>query len=474
MGILWNASIADLHSFYQDFMFACILLGVTVLEDQPVPILALSSTPPCVKADILSASVALMSSSTTSAIIAKPSAVETFISAACEKEEKMQPSGPSGVEDTPLDKGVMKKLPNISLSQYDILKTGISFEPWSSENSLIISEHLSNPKCFKRDKCLDASAQDRIVSSCPQCHTVAAKGNEGRVESYSSSIDDMKEHHDDSEGEVAIALVDNSLPGDSLLLHEPIKIVITMSSTQTLASDLEDLPCLKVPGTEKSSSDPDSGVAMADQHNKQRNDEQERIPVITFELSENSVGQDCQEANEGLRMLENVTIDTSSNPCSGYESAEPDNIKKEHSEKPSKNHAEISSNPENASENVVATTLHSKNGEQNLGISSYKMGQEKRHARVLSVDSGTDALLSKNSTETVSDKEKLLPTSKSELEAKEGQIPNESNFLEFVSLLESLNTSKATESDCKSESANNKRLIGGEQHAFETTNFLGM
>lgn len=33
-----------------------------------------------------------------------------------------------------------------------------------------------------------------------------------------------------------------------------------------------------------------------------------------------------------------------------------------------------------------------------------------------------------------------MTSSKSDLEAKEGQIPNESNFLEFVSLLGSLST----------------------------------
>lgn len=36
-----------------------------------------------------------------------------------------------------------------------------------------------------------------------------------------------------------------------------------------------------------------------------------------------------------------------------------------------------------------------------------------------------------------------MTTSKSDLEAKEGQIPNESNFLEFVSLLGSLSTRAA-------------------------------
>ncbi|XP_066467539.1 pecanex-like protein 2 [Tiliqua scincoides] len=424
------------------------LKGVMVLDDPPAP--PLSSTSPCVKADILSASMALMSNATTSAIVAKP--METLIgSATSEKEEKVQPSG---IEDTLLDKSVVKKLPNLSLSQYDVLKTGISFEPWSNDNSIILSEHFSNPKCFKKEKLLDTSAQDSITSSCPQCHTVAAKGNDGPLES--SYTDDMKVRLDDSESEVAVALVDNSLPGDPLSLHEPIKIVITMSSTQNSTTDLEGSLHLKMLNTEKSSSNPDSGVAMVDQHNKQNNNDQMRIPVITFELSDDSGGHAYQEASESLRTPDNLNVDASSNQCSGYESGEQDNVIKEHSDNPTNNHVDISNCPENASGNVAVTTSHSKEGQQSLGLPSCKAAHEKRHARVLSVDSGTDVFLSKNSTETVSDKEKLLPTSKSDLEAKEGQIPNESNFLEFVSLLESINTSKATVSDCKPETRKDK------------------
>uniref|UniRef100_A0A3Q2GPN2 Pecanex-like protein n=1 Tax=Cyprinodon variegatus TaxID=28743 RepID=A0A3Q2GPN2_CYPVA len=56
------------------------------------------------------------------------------------------------------------------------------------------------------------------------------------------------------------------------------------------------------------------------------------------------------------------------------------------------------------------------------------------HIRGLSMDSGKDAvLLSDRSHNTTT-----MTSSKSDLEAKEGQIPNESNFLEFVSLLGSL------------------------------------
>ncbi|XP_077781916.1 pecanex-like protein 2 isoform X3 [Podarcis muralis] len=433
------------------------LKGVMLLEDQPA--LPVSSTSPCVKADILSASMALMSSSTTSAIVAKPNAMETFISAATsEKDEKVQLSSYSAVEDTPLDKGVVKKLPNLSLSQYDIIKAGISFESWSTDNSVVISEHLSNPKCFRREKVLDASAQDITTTSCLQCNTVAAKGVDGPLES--SYLDDMKVHLDDSESEVAVALIDNSLSGDPLTLHEPIKIVITMSSTQNSTTDLDGSRHLQVLGAEMgSSSDPESGVVMADQHSKQSS-EMMRIPVITFELSDDSGGQAYQEASESLRTPDNLNVDASSNQCSGYESGEQDNNAKEDGDNPTDNHEEVSTCPENASENVEVLTLHSKEGQQNLGVPSYKTAHEKRHARVLSVDSGTDVFLSKNSSETVSDKEKLLPTSKSDLEAKEGQMPNESNFLEFVSLLESINTSKATASDGKPETAKDKRITG--------------
>ncbi|KAL8185888.1 UNVERIFIED_CONTAM: hypothetical protein K2H54_059427 [Gekko kuhli] len=439
------------------------LKGVTILEDQTAQ--PISSTSPCVKADILTASMALMSSSTPSAVVAKPNAVETFISSTTsEKEEKVQPPGHSGVDDTPLDKGVAKKLPSLSLSQYDILRTGLSFEPWNSDNSVIISEHLSNPKCFKREKNLDVSAQDSITSSCPQCNMVAVKRSDGLVES--PYADDMKVHLDDSDSEVAVAFVDNSVPGDMLPLHEPIKIVITMSSTQNSTSDLEGSLHLKMLGTEKSSSNLDSGIAAVDQHSRQNNNEQVRIPVITFELSDDSGVRAYPEASESLRTPENLNVDASSNQCSGYESGEQDHAEKEYSDKPTSSHVEVCTSPGNVSEVLANTTVLLKEMQQNLGLPSCKTAHEKRHARVLSVDSGTDVLLSKNSTETDSDKEKLLPTSKSDLEAKEGQIPNESNFLEFVSLLESINTSKAAASDCKVEASKDKGLSGGMLHAF--------
>lgn len=53
-----------------------------------------------------------------------------------------------------------------------------------------------------------------------------------------------------------------------------------------------------------------------------------------------------------------------------------------------------------------------------------------------------------------------MTSSKSDLEAKEGQIPNESNFLEFVSLLGSLSTRGGGVSTQEEEGPENKDEAG--------------
>lgn len=53
-----------------------------------------------------------------------------------------------------------------------------------------------------------------------------------------------------------------------------------------------------------------------------------------------------------------------------------------------------------------------------------------------------------------------MTSSKSDLEAKEGQIPNESNFLEFVSLLGSLSTRAGGASAREDEGPERKEEAG--------------
>ncbi|KYO18807.1 hypothetical protein Y1Q_0009227 [Alligator mississippiensis] len=362
------------------------LKGVMVLEDQAVP--PVTSTSPDAKADMLPVSTALMTSSTTSAIVTKPVTVETF---------------------------------------------------------------STNGTNEKENKCTAIAAKETDVQRENSCN-----------------LDNTNEDLDYSDGEVAVALVDCSQPGDQLSLHEPIKIIITMSSAPNTMNDLEGSVHLKVLSTERTSSNPDSSTATEDL-NSQQNNEQLKIPIITFELSDGSRGNVYPEASESERTSEHLKVDRSSNQCSGYESGEQDNAGKEQSNPantPIETNTCLGPNLEDVSENLPVTALNSKEDQLNLDPVSCKTPHEKRHVRVLSVDSGTDILLSKNSTEIVSDKEKALPTSKSDLEAKEGQTPNESNFLEFVSLLESINTSKikaSNQSSIKTETTKDNGSVGDSQ-----------
>lgn len=351
---------------------------------------------------------------------------------------------------------VAKNISNISSSQGDILRTGVSSEPWNSENS-VISDHLSNPKSYKREKLSDGSPQTGFTTNCPQCNAIATKDPENMDSSCSAG--NTHEDLDCSDSETTVAVVDNSLPVDQLC--EPIKIVITMSTTpNTTFSDLAGSVHLKALGTE--SPGLESGVVPAGWPSQQTN-EQLRIPVITVDLSDDTKRKTCPEVSESERTPEILKAELSSNQCSGYESGD---AVKEHSN-PAHTSLETNTcsdpNQENASGNVQTVDLTYKEDPQNLDPQSCRTAHEKRHMRVLSVDSGTDVLLSKNFTD-ASDKEKTLPTSKSDLEAKEGQMPNESNFLEFVSLLESINTSKmkaSNQSAVKMEATKENIHVGG-------------
>lgn len=146
----------------------------------------------------------------------------------------------------------------------------------------------------------------------------------------------------------------------------------------------------------------------------------------------------CPEGSGNQRTPESLRVEADATQRSGDESGEGVNSAKACSPPPG-GHCETAPP---LTPSVTSESERGREGQAHLDPSSCKTSHEKRHARVLSVDSGTDVFLSKSSTEIVNDKDKTIPTSKSDLEAKEGQTPNESNFLEFVSLLESINSSK--------------------------------
>ncbi|XP_026902710.2 pecanex-like protein 2 isoform X2 [Acinonyx jubatus] len=428
------------------------LKGVILSEDQPVaPVL---STSPGVRTG---SKVCAPETTTTPAIPRKPAVAGSPASdEGKERGGRRQPPLRHRSEGGLVEKEASKKLPHLSLSQYDLLETDVSFQPWGSENSVLSPEPANYASGSLRDRWQRESPPDSLSSSCPQCNTVIARPARASPGASRQADPPLKQEVDYSDSEVAVTLIDTSQPGDPLSLHEPIKIVITMSSTPNSMTDLESSLHLKVIGTERAGFTSDAepaapGVASPP------NPEQIRIPVITLELSEDGAGGAvCPEGSGGDRSPERLMVEASSNQCSGYESGEGGNATKDGSPSPTGDRCEATPpfTPHAAPE-----AEGGKEGQANLDPSSCKTSYEKRHARVLSVDSGTD-VLSKSSAEIISDKEKTIPTSKSDLEAKEGQIPNESNFLEFVSLLESINTSKLAASNQRNGSVEQNKDSG--------------
>ncbi|XP_032346437.1 pecanex-like protein 2 [Camelus ferus] len=426
------------------------LKGVILSEDQPgAPV---PSTSPGIRTESLPVSKANAQETTTTP--ARP--VMPVMAERCIGDQgKGRPPFHHRSEGGLVDKEALRKSPHLSLSQYDLLETDVSFQPWGSENSVLMPDPGHHTRGSIREHMQSQASQDSLSSSCPRCDTVIAKPVRDAAAASQQVDRPVSQDVDHSDSEVAVTLIDTSQPGDPLSLHEPIKIVITMSSTQNSMTDLESSLHLKVIGTEGTGLESDAQPATPGVAGPP-NVEQMRIPVITLELSEDGGGGIvCPEGTGGDRTPERLMAEPPSNQCSGYESGEGGNATKDCSPSP-RDHSATTPPP---TTNVVSDSPGAVEGQATLDPSSCRTGHEKRHARVLSVDSGTD-VLSKSSADIITDKEKTIPTSKSDLEAKEGQMPNESNFLEFVSLLESINTSKGVASNQGSEPAEQTKDSG--------------
>ncbi|XP_004854701.2 pecanex-like protein 2 [Heterocephalus glaber] len=412
------------------------LKGVILSKDHPGA--PMSSTSPGIKTESLPASqVCLPEPMPRSAGLTNPAVPEALINEQRRGREGQGQCPPCHRSEGGLvDREDLKKLPRLSLSQYDLLETDVSFQPWGSENSVLIPEPVTCPQGSIREQLQSRSPQDSLSNSCPQCHTVMAKPAE-RLAGTSSQVDlPFSQGINSSDSEVTVTLIDTSQPGDPLSLHEPIKIVITMSSN----SMTEEGSCLhlKVTGTEQVG--PRSHMEPASPRGASPpKAEHIQIPVITLELSEDGGGGVTGPEGHGSQRSPDRLRVEASDQCSSEEAG-----RATEACSPGPRHAR---EPAQASTPPLASEAEGEGDSQaSLDPASDKGSHEKRHARVLSVDSGTHVFLSRSSMDVVSDKEKTIPTSKSDLEAKEGQIPNESNFLEFVSLLESINTSKVVTS----------------------------
>uniref|UniRef100_H3BC49 Pecanex-like protein n=1 Tax=Latimeria chalumnae TaxID=7897 RepID=H3BC49_LATCH len=249
-----------------------------------------------------------------------------------------------------------------------------------------------------------------------------------------------------SDGEVAIVLVDNSQPSGQ---QEPIKIIITMSTKTNPISDAEEGSVhLKILGADSLNVNPRYETFAKD---TQKSGDHMKIPQITFELTEDhrenfsstAVENEEPETNRHESVEEYRRTELS---CETYNHC--DSVDLDNSRVAARNHNADFQNKEKDTQSGQPQTNSSGKADQSITDQhSFNLSCVRTHTRVLSADSGTDAILSRTSLENTSDTTKALPTSKSDLEAKEGHLPNETNFMEFVSLLESLNSSRSPTSN---------------------------
>nr|XP_021504050.1 pecanex-like protein 2 [Meriones unguiculatus] len=286
------------------------------------------------------------------------------------------------------------RMPRLSLSQSDV-----SVQPWGRCPALTPQSGVTPGP--GRPQPPEGSPHNSPGSSRCEYDTVLARtpvtpGTPGQAQEATSS-----------DGEVAVTLVDPSQPGDPPSLHEPVRIVITMSSTPSSGSEPDSTLHARVTSSDRL----DAELAGDPGH--------AQIPLITLQLTEDGAGG-----------TPNTVAVVCSTQCPGPCSCDTQGP---------------GSAPTPPSASVDPEAGKSREAQANLDPASCRGSHEKRHARVLSVDSGTDVFLSRSTREVASEGEKPIPTSKSDLEAKDGHTPPESNFLEFVSLLESVSSAKVPE-----------------------------
>uniref|UniRef100_A0A674CW00 Pecanex-like protein n=1 Tax=Salmo trutta TaxID=8032 RepID=A0A674CW00_SALTR len=179
--------------------------------------------------------------------------------------------------------------------------------------------------------------------------------------------------------EIAVVLVDNSGPSDRLDENDTVKIIITMSCDAQTAAELEE-------SVKQSILESAQAQMVIGHHGGAAGDCLIKIPVITFDSPEDDEQTGAENEGESLSEVDPAQLQTPS----------PDEY------------------------------------------NEYGPGG-RTHVRGLSMDSGKDAVLIADRSQ---NRQTTMTSSKSDLEAKEGQIPNESNFVEFVSLLESINSTR--------------------------------
>ncbi|KAM6922256.1 pecanex-like protein 2 isoform 2-T2 [Lycodopsis pacificus] len=249
--------------------------------------------------------------------------------------------------------------------------------------------------------------------------------------------------------EIEVVLVDSSGSGPSsahLDDSDTVKIIITMSCDPQTAARLEE--SVKQSLLENAQAQMDAGECHI------------KIPVITFDSPEKEK-QDGKEREEAADSEDEPTPkrqqtasqseefhlcrETNTSESTTLECPDPDQehlgvqITDDSTQSPQLTN-------DNSSSGIDVHSHHDDTDPLDPNVDShgflrlpaalgrYGLGG-RTHIRGLSMDSGKDAVLLSDRRSHITT---MMTSSKSDLEAKEGQIPNESNFLEFVSLLGSL------------------------------------
>ncbi|KAG7228569.1 hypothetical protein INR49_007743 [Caranx melampygus] len=268
--------------------------------------------------------------------------------------------------------------------------------------------------------------------------------------------------------EIEVVLVDNSVPGPATVRlddSDTVKIIITMSCDPQTAAQLEE--SVKQSILENAQAQKEAGECHI------------KIPVITFDSPEEEK-QEAEEGEEAACSEEDPTLkqqtttteefhlckETTSSESTTLECPDPD---QEHL------------GPQMTSDSTPSPQLTNDNSSSGIDVHSHPDDTDpldlnvdsqgflrlppalgrygpggRTHIRGLSMDSGKDAVLLSDRSHNTS----TMTSSKSDLEAKEGQIPNESNFLEFVSLLGSLSTRGGGASTQEEEGPEQKQEAG--------------
>ncbi|XP_018604971.2 pecanex-like protein 2 isoform X2 [Scleropages formosus] len=243
--------------------------------------------------------------------------------------------------------------------------------------------------------------------------------------------------------EIAVVLVDNSGPVASLDESDTVKIVITMSCDAQTAAELEESVKLSI--LESAQARMDAGRGSGDCPVK--------IPVITFDSPEDDGSAAEEESTCACKDEATTQPPPTSDADPSKVEMSIDSATQDHQHHRGEEELLEPPSPQLTNDNSssgIDVQSHldesdppelkkDKDGFLRIPSCLGRHGSGRMHVRGLSVDSGTDAALGADAAE---DKHRTMTSSKSDLEAKEGQIPNESNFVEFVSLLESISSTR--------------------------------